>query len=213
MKRLHFYWLLFMLPMLFAGCSNDDNEIEPEIGPEAITLKQSEVHIYVGDEITLDALIYPTEAGNWPITWSSTDETVATVTQTGVVKGVGAGSCYIYADLENGLQATCIIKVASPIKVDNIYMDCNSLNLKIGEKFVLMVYIDPNNATNKELTWYSDNEQVATVDDGIITAINEGRATITAITTDGGKSATCIVNVRNNNGDVGFTPYGDEEQW
>ena len=207
MKRLHFYWLLFLLPMLFAGCSND------EIEPEDIILNQSRLLIYVGDEITLEAQAYPTEAGNWPITWSSTDETIATVTQTGVVKGVGVGWCVIYADLANGLSDACFIQVVSPIKVDAIQLDYNSLNRKVGEAIALDVYITPDDATNKELTWHSDNEQVATVDNGIITAINKGRATITAITADGGKSATCIVNVRNNNGDVGFTPYGDEEQW
>ena len=127
MKRLHFYWLLFLLPMLFAGCSND------EIEPEDIILNQSRLLIYVGDEITLEAQAYPTEAGNWPITWSSTDETVATVTQTGVVKGVGVGWCVIYADLANGLSDACFIQVVSPIKVDAIQLDYNSLNLKVGE--------------------------------------------------------------------------------
>ena len=75
-------------------------------------------------------------------------------------------------------------------------LDKTELQLAVGENATLSAAITPENATDKNVTWSSDNETVATVDaNGVVTAAAPGSATITVTTADGGKTATCAVTV------------------
>ena len=69
------------------------------------------------------------------------------------------------------------------------------MTLEIGETSTLEATIIPDNATNKNITWTSENENIASVDNGVVTAIGEGETTITVITEDGEKTATCNITV------------------
>ena len=81
-------------------------------------------------------------------------------------------------------------------KVTEVKLDKTSLSLEVGGEETLTATAAPDNATNKNVTWSSDNEGVATVDaTGKVTAIGAGTATITVTTADGGKTATCVVTV------------------
>ncbi len=84
---------------------------------------------------------------------------------------------------------------ANEIKVESINLDKTTLSIKEGSNYTLIATITPNDATNKSIDWSSDNENVAKVENGKITAISEGIATITAKTKDGGFTATCKVTV------------------
>ena len=79
--------------------------------------------------------------------------------------------------------------------VSNITLDKTELSLSIGDSETLTATIEPDNATNKTVTWSSNNEAVATVDNGKVTAVAEGEATITVTTEDGTFTATCKVKV------------------
>ena len=82
------------------------------------------------------------------------------------------------------------------VSVTGVTLDKTSLTLKAGESVTLIATVEPDNATNKAVSWSSRNKAVATVDDnGKVTGIKTGTATITAITQDGGKKATCAVTV------------------
>ena len=83
----------------------------------------------------------------------------------------------------------------SPIvKVSDINVTPTELTLTVGEKYQIAATVSPSNAANKKVFWTSDNEEVATVDeDGRVTALAVGNATITATTEDGGKKATCML--------------------
>ena len=83
-------------------------------------------------------------------------------------------------------------------KVTGVSLDKTSLNLNPGKGDTLTATIMPDNATNKNVTWSSSEENVATVKDGVVTAVAEGTATITVTTEDGNKTATCTVIVTNN---------------
>ena len=79
--------------------------------------------------------------------------------------------------------------------VTGVSLDCTSATLKLGEMLALTATITPDNVLNDNLIWSSDNENVAKVDKGMVTAIAEGTAKITVTTEDGNKTATCIVTV------------------
>ena len=89
--------------------------------------------------------------------------------------------------------ATCEVTVAVP--VTGVTLDKETMNLTAGSTGTLTVTITPENATNKDLTWTSDKEEVATVSDGVVSAVAAGTANITVTTADGGKTATCVVTV------------------
>ena len=82
------------------------------------------------------------------------------------------------------------------IRVSSISLSKSTLELTVGDQASLDATISPDNATNKEITWTSDNEAVATVSaEGVVKAIKAGMANITATTVDQGKSASCAVTV------------------
>lgn len=83
------------------------------------------------------------------------------------------------------------------VKVESIKLDSSKATLKVGEKLSLVATFTPEDATNKEIVWTSSNEKVAKVDEnGTVTALKEGSATITAKTVDGEKTATCKITVK-----------------
>ena len=84
-------------------------------------------------------------------------------------------------------------------KVTGVSLNKNTTTIKVGGTETLTAMVEPANATNKAVTWSSDNISVATVDaNGLVTAVAEGSATITVTTEDGRKTATCTVIVTNN---------------
>lgn len=84
-------------------------------------------------------------------------------------------------------------------KVTGVSLNKNTTTIKVGGTETLTAMVEPANATNKAVTWSSDNISVATVDaNGLVTAVAEGSATITVTTEDGNKTATCTVIVTNN---------------
>ena len=93
------------------------------------------------------------------------------------------------------------------VSVTSVSLNKSTLDIKVGETATLTATINPTNATNKNVTWKSDNTQIATVDTaGKITAIKEGTAKITVKTKDGNYTATCIVTVSKNDGIVWTNP-------
>lgn len=93
------------------------------------------------------------------------------------------------------------------VSVTSVSLNKSTLDIKVGETATLTATINPTNATNKNVTWESNNTQIATVDTaGKVTAIKEGTAKITVKTKDGNYTATCIVTVSKNDGIVWTDP-------
>ncbi len=86
-------------------------------------------------------------------------------------------------------------EAAPPVSVTGVSLDQTSLSLTAGDKATLTPTVSPAEATNKNVTWESDDEGVATVAGGVVTAVAAGTCTITVTTVDGGFSATCDVTV------------------
>ena len=147
---------------------------------------------------TLTATITPDNATNQNVTWKSSDTKVATV-DNGLVTAVGLGTTTITVTTTDGdFKDTCTVTVTAPptVSVTSVTLDKTSLTLDVGGSDTLTATVEPDNATNKAVTWSSSNENVATVQDGVVTAVGAGKATITAAASDGsGKTATCEVTV------------------
>ena len=153
------------------------------------TLKASEI-------VTLTATVTPSTATNKNVTWSSSNETVATV-KDGVVTAHKVGTATIIATTADGsnLTATCQVTVEATI-AKTMTLDKTNVTLKATESVTLIANITPESTTNKELSWISSDESVATVKDGVVTAHKVGTANIIVTTTDGSNlTAICKVNV------------------
>ena len=146
-----------------------------------------------GSSQTLTATVSPSNATNKTLTWSSSNTSVATVSN-GVVKAVGFGTATITAKSNNGKTASCSVAV-NPIAVSGVSLNKTSLSFTgTGSSQTLTATVSPSNATNKTLTWSSSNTSVATVSNGVVKAVGFGTATITA-KSNNGKTASCAVTV------------------
>ena len=160
----------------------------------SVKLNQTTLELIAGKEATLTATVKPDDATNKTVTWSSNNETVATVDNNGKVTAKAAGEAIITAKVGDK-QATCNVKVtAAEVAVESVTLDQSSLELIAGKEATLTATVKPDNATNRTVAWESNATNVATVDNnGKVTAKAAGEAIITAKIGD--KQATCNVKV------------------
>lgn len=159
-----------------------------------IHFSNSNKTILVGSTQKLSVTVTPSNASNQSLSYTSSNPNIATVDSEGNVKGIAVGEAYITVSAA-GYQAVANIKVINTISLNSISIPKN-LQLKEQSSSTLNVTFNPSNATNKKVTWKSSNPNVATVDSsGNVKAIAPGTATITVISSDGGKVATCNVEV------------------
>ena len=160
-----------------------------------VSLDKITLELFTGNTATLTATVEPGNATNKALTWSTSDNTVATVDENGTVTAVGAGEATITVTTEDGEYiATCTVTVTVP--VTGVKLNKETLELFTDGSETLTATVEPGNATNKNVTWSSSDETIATVDNnGTVTAVGAGEATITVTTEDGCKTATCIVTV------------------
>ena len=97
-----------------------------------------------------------------------------------------------------GAPVTLYVEEAAATPVTGITLDKTELSLTVGSSGTLTAAVTPDTATNRNVVWESSADEVATVDEnGLVTAVAEGSATITVTTEDGGFTATCEVTVTN----------------
>lgn len=165
-----------------------------EIKPEKVTLNKSTLTLTIGKNETLKATILPDNATDKTLTWSSNNTSVATVDKNGKVTAVKAGNATITVKTVNGKTATCTVTVGD-IKAEKVSLNKSSAKVYVGETVTLTATINPEDTTDKTLTWSTSKSSVATVDkNGKVTGVKAGTATITVKTVNG-KSASCTVTV------------------
>lgn len=165
---------------------------------EGVSLDQRTAQLFTGDSIQLSAEVLPTQATNKTCVWSSSDESIVKVSQTGLAQAAGEGTAIVRVTALNGrFEASCEITVESRRPVETILFDRQELKLGVGSKARLAATVIPENATDARVSWRSSDESVATVDDtGLVSALYEGEAEITAVALDGsGVMAVCPVTV------------------
>ena len=160
-----------------------------------ITLNKTTATVKIGEYTKLIATVTPSNAADKTVTWSSSNANIARVTQEGDVLGTANGTAVITATTSNGKTATCTITVTpAGVEATGISLNTSSLSLNVNQTVTLTATVTPNNATDKTVTWATSNSSVATVQNGVVKAIAQGTATITA-TTSNGRTATCNVSV------------------
>jgi len=162
-----------------------------------VSLDKSSLNLKVGESQAITAKVSPDNASDKKVTWSSSDSKVATVDDNGKVSAVAPGTAVITVKTsDGGKTATCSVTVEA-ISVEGVSVEPKTLELKEGQTGDLKAVITPSNAANKEVTWRSGSESIATVDQtGKVTAVKEGQVKIYAKSADGGKEAYCDVTVK-----------------
>ena len=161
-----------------------------------VTLNKTTLELEKDQTEKLVATVLPANAdGDKTVTWKSSNNAVATVSQDGTVTAVGKGSCNITATTENGKTATCKVTVGVPLKSISFKDNVTSKTMNKGEEFTLEVVYNPADTdADKTITWSSTDTSVATVENGKVTAIGGGETEIKA-TTVNGLEAICKVKV------------------
>lgn len=155
----------------------------------------------LGKKLQLLALVSPQNAFDTSLLWSSSDESVATVDNNGLVTSVGYGTAVITAtpaDL-GGVSGSCTVNV-SYVKIKKISLNASKLSLNGGETFLLKATVMPEDATKKAITWQSSDASIARVDEnGLVIGYKKGEAKISAVAADGsGVIGICKVKVTSN---------------
>ena len=165
----------------------------------SITLDKTTAELAKGETLQLSATILPEDAENKELSWSSSDETVATVSATGLITALATGSATITATTTDGsnLTATCAVTVYSTA-AESISLSKSAAEIKVGGSLQLTATILPETAKDKTVTWTSSNVAVAKVNsNGFVTGVKAGKAIITATTNDGTNlTATCEITVQ-----------------
>ena len=150
----------------------------PAVQINKINLSLDKTTINKNESEKLKIEILPEEAKDQKITFSSSNPNIISVDQSGNIFGVSSGEATITATAENGVKGSITLNVYS--KVEEIKLDIENLTLQEGESYNLKATIYPEDATNKNITFDSENNDIATVNQsGKITAIKEGKTKIT----------------------------------
>jgi uncharacterized protein YjdB len=174
----------------------------------SVTLSESKLALNKGVSQSLTVSILPENASQ-QITWKSSNESVASVDQNGMVTAVGNGTAVITATSYNGLSATCQITVSASVL--GVKLNISSQTIAVGEEFTLTATLNPVDATINTVSWTSSNSAVASVSgSGVVIGKKVGTATITVKTTDGGYTASCLVTV--SSGDTNKVTISFEKQ-
>ena len=167
--------------------------VTQDIHATSVSLDSTEKTAERYDDFQLTATIAPLNFTD-AVVWTSSNEEVAAVSDTGYVEICGVGTAVITVTAGN-VKAAC--KITVPQLIDWIEFDEDEIELKAGQTYQLKPYISPSDATNKKLKYTSSDTKVAEVSaSGLVTAKSEGEAKIRAAATDGSDEyAVCYVTV------------------
>lgn len=174
-------------------------------GVTEIKLSEENLTLYFGEGASLTAEVFPEGAANRDIEWSSSDENVIAVSEDGSITTIGSGKADILCSSTDGSEVTGRCPVEVIIAVESLEISDTKATLLLGasedlNQKTLSCTTMPENASYQTVTWASSDEAVAVVDEnGTVTGVGSGKATITATTTDprfsDTVSASCTVTV------------------
>ena len=187
--------IIAIITAMFIWNGNSGND-DGKVKVTGIDIAQSSLTIQEGNSANIEYTISPSNATNKTVVWTTSNDKVATVTN-GKVTGISAGTAKITAKTSDGgfTDSIDVTVTASQVAVIGVILDKTSIAIEAGSTSTIVATVQPSNAANKAVTWATSNSAVATVADGVVTGVAAGTATITAITVDGGKTATCNVTV------------------
>lgn len=187
--------LLFSLAAIATLVGCDEKTDDPIVYD--VTLEPAAVTLFAGDTHTLKAEITP--ATNMSLIWTSSDEAIAEVDDAGTVTAVSAGKATVTAALncaDGYFESTCEVSV---IDIPTVTLDTMSAVIGTGDTKTVTATVVPALGEGISLDWKSSDTSIATVADGVITAVAAGNATVTASVTIEGRTfgENCAVTVQN----------------
>lgn len=163
----------------------------------AINLNYMEKGVYTGKTFTLKPEIFPEDATYPDVEWVSSDEKIATVSEDGVVKGIRAGKVRITCkSVDNPMVSqTCIVTVK--VRTMGVTLNYSKITVYTTTTKQLKATISPSNATNKKVTWESEDPDIASVDkNGVVSGKKVGTTYIICTTNNSERTAICKVTVK-----------------
>lgn len=178
------------------GSTPDVIDDGKEIKAVSINMNQTELNMKVSQDYKLTAEVLPSNTTNKAVTYKSTNTEVATVDATGKVVAVAKGTATITATTANGIVAEVKVTVdeEKAKEIESITLSIKNVSLSPGNTIQLVETYSPSDAAVEKITWTSSDNNVATVEDGLVTAMRNGTATIT-VSSDSGVKATCNITV------------------
>lgn len=171
-----------------------------------ITLTAPRDTVAKGERMQLTPVFTPENATIHAATWKSGNENIVRVDQNGVVTGVARGYCYITATAADGSgkQATYKVTVTQP--VEGVHMKYDTYTVDVDGSVTVRAEMEPSNANNTNMSWYSDDPGIAKVSGKTnaakVTGVNWGTTTVTGVTEDGGYSTSATIKVGSYNSAV-----------
>jgi uncharacterized protein YjdB len=161
---------------------------------DSVSLNKNSLTLTAGNSETLIANVLPSSATNKNIYWSSNNPKVVSVVN-GSVKAISEGSAIISVTTLDGKKVSSCNVLVNPnvVPVIGIALNNSQISLNIGQSMSVLATVSPVNATNKSYVWASGNTNVATVNNGTVTAISAGETFVSVNTLDGGKIAICKI--------------------
>lgn len=203
MKRRLIALFTILLSVSLIATYSCKKEKDKSVAVTEVRLDKTATTLVEGDTEELMATVMPENATDKGIEWKSDNESVATVSQTGLVTALKDGSATITVKTnDGGFRASCEVTVKKKvIAVTGVKLSAASMTLREGDKGTLTATVEPANATNKNVEWWTSDLDVVSVtstsggSNGYVEARGAGKATVTVKTEDGEFSASCEITV------------------
>lgn len=203
MKRRLITLFTILLSVSLIATYSCKKEKDKSVSVTEVGLNKTSTTLIEGETETLDATVMPENATDKSVVWESGNESVATVSQEGLVTAVGEGKATITVKTnDGGFSASCEVTVKKKvIAVTGVKLSAASMTLREGDKGTLTATVEPANATNKNVEWWTSDLDVVSVtstsggSNGYVEARGAGKATVTVKTEDGEFSASCEITV------------------
>jgi hypothetical protein len=201
---LFFGFTVLVLTAIFflAGCSqptsSEGSKELVERGVMGVSINPEYGIIGIGRSLQLQAVVWPEDASNTAVSWTSLNPTVASVDQNGLVTGNMDGETEIRVTTKDGgyPASAWILVSGSYVEVSGVSINVGSGTVAVGRTLRLDAVIEPENASNRAVSWSSANDGIATVDQGgMVTGKAVGTVKITATTAEGQKTAETTITV------------------
>ena len=158
--------------------------------PTEVSITSQDIKLAAGRYTTLKYKVLPAAANNKKVDWTSSDETIATVNREGKVKAVGPGVAVITATCQDNPDVSASVEVSCIRLAASVSFDKKQYDVVLGGTLQLAPVVGPEDTTDKSVTFKSSAPKIATVDEnGVVTALKGGKATISATTADGSKKS------------------------
>lgn len=172
--------------------------VETEVPVSGLSLSKTSIIIPTGYSEKITAEIYPVNATDQNVTWSSSNSKIVSIDSCGKVLGVSSGTTTVTGrTVDGGKTSSCnLIVTDAVVPVTGVTLNKSATSIVEGLSEKLFATVSPVLASNKNITWESGNPLIATVNNtGIVTAVSTGTASITVKTIDGEKTSSCICTI------------------